>query len=472
MKLSTKTLNQTILWCVFLSFVGGCLVGPDYVPYEMETPGKWSIADKYMADTEPNFLGWWKQFEDPLLISLVQRAIQSNLNLKTAQSRIRQARAALWFSEGGLWPSVDVAGSQNRSRAPTGAKTELYRTGLDATWELDMFGGQRRDIEAARADVQASVEDLRDVWVTLTSEIALNYISLRGYQQEIVILKQNLTTQQKTAELTRTRFSGGFVGALDVANAETQVANTAAQLPLLELSVQQTIHNLSILLGSEPTALVKELDAAAAIPSAPTGIAVGIPSDLLRRRPDIRRAETQIHAATALIGVAEADLFPKFTLSGSLGFQNQHADKLANWNRRIWSVGPSASWNIFDAGRVRSNIESQKAIQEQYLLAYQQTVLIALQEAQDALIALTKEQEHRDALQKAVDSSRKSVRLATQLYTEGETDFLNVLTAQRSLFSSEDALVNSNRTVSTNLVALYKALGGGWEDQYPENSKK
>lgn len=465
-----QRLIQVVGLCFCLLLITGCLVGPDYKPYDMETPGGWSYVQQYLTDTEPNFVGWWKQFEDPMLVSLVERAMKSNLNLKTAQSRIRQARAAQWFSEGGLWPSAETTASATRSRSvnPTVSVQNNYKAGIDASWELDIFGGQRRDIEAARADVQAAVEDLRDVWVTLTSEIALNYISLRGFQQEIIILKQNLAAQEKTADLTRKRFSGGIVGALDVANAETQVANTSAQLPPLELSVQQTIHNLSILLGAQPTALVKELDVAAAIPTAPTGIAVGIPSDLLRRRPDIRRAEAQIHSATALIGVATADLFPKFTLSGSLGFQNQHADKLANWNNRIWSVGPSASWNIFDAGRVRSNIESKKAIQEQFLLAYQQTVLTALQEAQDALIALTKEQEHRDALQKAVDSSRKSVKLATQLYTEGETDFLNVLTAQRSLFSSEDALVNSNRTVSTNLVALYKAMGGGWEDQYPE----
>jgi multidrug efflux system outer membrane protein len=313
------------------------------------------------------------------------------------------------------------------------------------------------------------VEDLRNVWVTLTAEIALNYISLRGFQQEIVILEQNLATQQKTADLTRKRFTGGFVGALDVANAEAQVANTSAQLPLLELSVQQTIHSLSILLGTEPSALTTELNTIADIPSAPARIAAGIPSDLLRRRPDIRSAEAQIHAATALIGVAEADLFPKFAMTGSLGFQSQKADALFNWNKRIWSVGPTAGWNIFDAGRTRANIEAQKAVQEQTLLIYQQTVLTALQETEDALIALTKEKEHRDALQKSVEANRKAVKLAMQLYTEGEADFLNVLTAQRALFSSEDALVNSSRTVSTNLVALYKALGGGWEDQYPEN---
>jgi multidrug efflux system outer membrane protein len=459
---------QTITACFCLLLIAGCLVGPNYKPSGADTPKSWSAAQQYLNDTEPNFVGWWKQFQDPMLASLIQRAMTSNLDLKTAQSRIRQSRASLWFSEGGLWPTVDASASASRSRTSAGVKSNLYHAGLDAGWEMDLFGAQRRDIEAARADVQTAVEDLRDVWVTLTSEIALNYISLRGYQQEIVILKKNLTAQQKTADLTRKRLGAGFVGSLDVANAETQVANTAAQLPLLELSVQQTIHNLGILLGAEPSALLNELNTEAAIPSAPTRINIGIPSELLRRRPDIRKAESQIHSATALIGVAEADLYPKFTLSGSLGFQNQHADKLANWNRRIWSVGPSASWNIFDAGRVRANIESQKAIQEQSLLAYQQTVLTALQEAQDALVALTKEQEHRDVLQKAVESSRKSVNLATQLYTEGETDFLNVLTAQRSLYSSEDALVNSNRTVSTNLVALYKALGGGWEEQYPE----
>jgi len=451
-----------------LSLSCGCMVGPDYVPYEMETPAKWSAVQQYLKDTEPNFVGWWKQFNDPVLVKLVERAMMSNLDLKTAQSRIRQARAALWFSEGGLWPSADATASQSRRRASTGAKTELYSAGLDAAWELDIFGGQRRDIEASQALVQSAEKDLRDLWVTLTAEIALNYISLRGFQQEIVILNQNLATQQKTAELTRKRFTGGFVGALDVANAEVQVANTSAQLPLLELSVQQTIHNLSILLGTNPSALTEELSPVADIPFAPVQIAAGIPSDLLRRRPDIRSVEAQIHAATALIGVAEADLFPRFALTGSIGFQSQKADALFNWNNRVWSAGPSASWNIFDAGRTRAGIEAQKAIQEQTLLAYQQTVLRALQEAEDAMIALAKEQEHRDALQKSVEASRRSVDLATQLYTEGQTDFLNVLTAQRSLYSSEDALVNSNRTVSTNLVALYKALGGGWEDQYPD----
>jgi len=305
--------------------------------------------------------------------------------------------------------------------------------------------------------------------VTLTAEIALNYIGLRGFQEEILILHQNLTTQQKTLELTRTLFQGGLVSGLDVANAESQVATTAAQLAPLEVLVIQTIHSLSILLGAEPSALFEELNTNAVIPTAPTQIALGVPSELLRRRPDIRSSEAQIHAETALIGVAVAGLFPQFALTGSIGFQSQKADALFNWKQRMWSVGPTANWTVFDAGRTRANIESQKAIQEQALLTYQQTVLFALQEAEDALIALTKEQEHRDALQKVVEANRKSVKLSTQLYTEGQTDFLNVLTAQRALFASEEALVSSNSAVSTDLVALYKALGGGWEDQYPDN---
>lgn len=464
-----KIRGQIILLCIILSFAGGCLVGPDYQKPVIETPKTWSDAQRYLAQTEPNFLGWWKQFQDPMLESLIERAMQSNLDLKTAQSRIREARANLWFSEGGLWPSVTAAGSQRRLRGSNGTKSELYTAGLDAAWELDFFGGQRRAIEASEALVRFEEETLRDVWVTLTAEIALNYITLRGFQQEIVILEQNLTAQQKTLELTRTLFQGGLVSGLDVANAESQVATTAAQLAPLELSVRQTIHNLGILLGGQPSALVEELSTASDIPTAPTQIALGVPSDLLRRRPDIRSAEAQIHAATALIGVAEADLFPQFTLGGSLGFENRKADALFVWNKRIWSVGPSANWNIFNAGRTRASIEAQKAGQEQALLGYQQTILFALQEAEDAIIALVKEQEHRVALQKVVEANRKSVRLSTQLYTEGQTDFLNVLTAQRALFASESALVSSNSTISTNLVTVYKTLGGGWEDQYPQN---
>ncbi|MFH1479935.1 MAG: TolC family protein, partial [Pseudomonadota bacterium] len=289
------------------------------------------------------------------------------------------------------------------------------------------------------------------------------YISLRTFQQRISIAKKNLKTQEHSAKLTRERFQGGFVSGLDVANAEAQVATTAAQIPLLEASAHQTIYSLSILMALEPGASARELSPASTIPMAPPSVPVGVPSDLLLRRPDIRRAEAAIHAATARIGVATADLFPRFTLSGSLGLQAGTLSAL-DWVNRFWSLGPSVGWRVFDTGRIRSNIEQQKAVQEQELIAYQQSVLTALQEVENALIASAKEQEHRNALVEAVRANRKAVELAKMLYTEGQTDFLNVLEAQRSLYTSEDAWVQSTRTMSTNLVALYKALGGGWTD--------
>ena len=321
----------------------------------------------------------------------------------------------------------------------------------------------RRNIEAADADIQASIEDQRDVLVTLVAEVALNYIDLRDFQKEIIIAQNNLKSQQHTAGITRKRFQVGLVSALDVANADALVATTSSQIPLLETSAQKAIYSLSVLLGKEPSALVKELSPVTPIPANPPEIPMVLPSELLLRRPDVRRAEAQVHSATARIGAATADLFPKFNLVGSTGFQG---DKTSDWIKRanrVWSVSPSVGWNIFDAGRIRSNIELQKAIQKETLLAYEKTVLTALQDVENALIAYAKEQQRRLALLDAVAANRKAVDLSTRLYIEGLTDFLNVLDAQRSQYSSEQALVISTRSLSTDLVALYKALGGGWE---------
>jgi multidrug efflux system outer membrane protein len=297
----------------------------------------------------------------------------------------------------------------------------------------------------------------------LTAEVARNYVDLRVFQQQIAIARQNLQAQQHSAKLTRQRFEAGFVSGLDVANADAQVATTAAQIPLLEASSRQAIYNLGVLLGREPAALLEELSPVSEIPAVPPSVPVGIPSDLLRRRPDIRQAEAEIHAATARIGVATADLFPKFNLTGAVGFQAGSLGSLFDWISRFWSFGPSISWQVFASGRNLSNIELQKAFEEESLIVYRQTVLAALQEVENVLIASAKEQEHRRELAAAVAANRKAVDLATRLYVEGQTDFLNVLEAQRSLYSSEDALTRSNGTVSTNLIALYKALGGGWQ---------
>ena len=465
-----------------LSLLAGCMVGPNYQRPEVQVPANWAgsrtPATQPVQLSQKDMAHWWAVFEDPTLSSLVERAVQSNLDLKLAGARIRQARAAKKGVQSGLGPSANASASYQRSQSPglrsnglTGAgdgegpTSNQYQVGFDAAWEVDIFGGVRRGVEAAEADLRAAVEAKRDVLVTLTAEVGRNYIDLRGLQQRIAIANSNLQAQKHTAELTRQRFEGGFASGLDVANAQAQVATTASEIPLLEASARQVIYAISVLLGENPAALVEELSPVLEIPAAPPAVPLGVPSELLLRRPDIRRAEVQVHAATARIGAATADLFPKVTISGTIGYQ---ASDLSSWFR-FWGLGPSMTWPAFDSGRIRSNIEQQEALQEQSLLSYQQTVLSALQEVENALVASTKEEEHREALLQAVASNRKAVRLSTQLYTEGQTDFLNVLQAQRSLYASEDALAQSTRTLSTNLVALYKALGGGWEDEGPDS---
>jgi NodT family efflux transporter outer membrane factor (OMF) lipoprotein len=443
------------------------MVGPDYRAPEPNVPAGWvgQTGPQGAEPAEKILLQWWTEFKDPNLTSLIERAMRTNLDLRQAEERVRQARATLGVVGSGFWPTADLTSSyaRNRSGGAVPITSNLFKTGLDAAWELDLFGGTRRNIEAAQADVQASIEDRRDVLVTLASEVALNYVQLRGYQQEITIAQNNLKAQQQSADVVHKRYEGGFVSALDVANADAQVATMLSQIPVLETSAQQAIYNISVLLGQEPASLLEELSPASSIPVTPPEVPTGLPSEMLRRRPDIRRAEAQIHSATALIGVAAADLFPKFNLAGSVSVQ---ADRPGNlrWPQRTWSFGPSADWQIFNAGRVWSNIEVQKALQQQAMLNYQKTVLTAFQDVENALVAYDKEQQRNKSLIDAVTANRKAVELSTELYTEGQTEFLSVLDAQRSLYSSEDALVQSIRNLSTDLISLYKALGGGWDN--------
>jgi multidrug efflux system outer membrane protein len=473
-----------VLLCLAASL--GCAVGPDFKPPDMPVPAGWAGPPPLPAVTpaEKDLANWWTVFDDNMLASLIQQAVESNLDLKFAEARIRQARAVRGIAQSFLGPTVDATGSYQRSEAsvsPTtgtgrnsdntvSVTTNQYFAGFDAAWELDIFGGVRRSIEAADADLQASVEARRDVLVTLTAEVARNYIDLRAFQQRISIARQNLEAQKHSAKLTRQRFEAGLASGLDVANAEAQVATTAAVIPLLEASARQTIYSLGVLLGRPPAALVQELAPALAIPTAPPSAPMGVPSELLRRRPDIRQAEAGVHAATARIGVAEADLYPRFTITGSIGVKASDFGSWLDWSSRLWSIGPGVTWRVFDMGRIRSDIAQQEALQDQSLIAYQKTVLTALQEVEGALISLDKEQEHRNALVDAVAFNQKAVDLSIKLYTEGQTDFLNVLQAQRALFLTQDALAQSTQTISTNLVALYKALGGGWDLREVEQS--
>ncbi len=480
-----KGISLPGLAAIILVTLAGCAVGPDYKRPEAKVPEIWDgqnvvtpAQPSKTAPTPVELVDWWNAFKDASLSSLVEMAVRANLDLRLAEARIRQARAARGVAGAPLWPQVNATALYQRSQgsseaggggaiATAGGLRNLWQAGLDASWEIDIFGGTRRGIEAATADLQAAVEDRRDVLVTLVGDVGNNYITLRGLQQQVEIARKNLKAQQRTTEITRKRFEAGFVGALDVANAKAQVATTEATIPALESLARAAIYSLGVLLGREPAALAKELERAGSIPPTPPEIPVGLPSDLLRRRPDIRRAEAQVHAATARIGVATADLFPKFNLAGSFGFSASDVTRIDRWTSNFWSWGPTVTWPIFAGGRIYWNIKVQNALQEQALLTYEKTVLTALKDVETALVAYAKEQETRRSLTEAVVNNRKAVDLATTLYLAGKSDFLNVLIAQRSLFATEDALAQSTRTVDTNLISLYKALGGGWEPPRP-----
>lgn len=450
----------------------GCEVGPNFHSPPVSMPAGWvgPTSAPTSGPAHADLVHWWTAFNDPTLNSLVERAVAGNLNLLQAQSRIRQARAQRGVSVGQLFPVIGANAQYTHSRTPTGAtkgptgvEKDFYQAGFDATWELDVFGGLRRNVEAATADVQASIEDWRNTMVTLVGDVALNYVQLRGAQQEIVIAKENLQAQLHNVGITRQRYQAGFVGGLDVANAEAQAASTAASIPIFETTARQSIYSLSVLLGRPPGELVAELSPTQKIPFSPPEVPLGLPSELLCRRPDIRQARALAHAATARIGVASADLFPKFFITGNFGFQDSVVRSWFDWRNRFGAIGPSVSWTLFDGGQILCNIEIQRALTEQAVITYEQTILNALQDVENALIAYDQELQRNQALKDAVAANRRAVDFATQLYTNGQTEFLNVLVTQQSLLNSQDALVQSTRNLSTNMVSLYKALGGGWD---------
>ncbi|MDD4889547.1 MAG: efflux transporter outer membrane subunit [Phycisphaerae bacterium] len=454
----------------------GCAVGPNFRPPRPAVPQAWvgagrlSTSQPSVATSQPASLArWWDTLGDPKLTALVEEAIQSNLDVQLATARIRQARGQRGIAVGGLLPSANASAAYSRQH-PAGALAidqNLYQTGLDAAWEIDVFGGLRRGVESAAAEIIAAVEALRDVQVTLVAEVALTYVQLRGLQEQIRIARDNVQGQRRTAEITRQRRKAGFVSDLDVANADAQVATTESQIPVLDAAARQTIYTLSVLLAKSPGDLVDSLSPGGPLPAAPADVPVGLPSDLLRRRPDIRQAEAQLHSATAQIGVATADLFPKFSLTGSIDWRAAQSQDLFKSISRSWSFGPSMTWAIFQGGAVVSNIKVQEALRDQAMINYRKIVLTALQDTENALIAFAREQEHRRILADAVTFNRRAEKLSMDLYQQGQTDFINVLNAQRSRYAAEDALIQSERSVTTDLIALYKALGGGWEPATP-----
>jgi multidrug efflux system outer membrane protein len=480
--------------CAFVALIlAGCTVGPDYKKPEMKVPGQFSeLSSATRPTTEPSaaattqpapqdFQQWWITFNDPELNSLINRAVMGNPSLIAAEARVRQARASRGIAASAYWPDVNATGSYTHSRqssnlpgvAPLengsgsfpGQESDLYQVGFDATWEIDIFGGTRRNVESADASVQAAVEDKRDVLISLLAEVASNYVQLRGNQKQLNVANHNLYSQQQTLTLTRHRAEGGLASYLDVAQQEAQVAVTTSQIPTLETNIRQNIHHLGILLGEDPGALSAELGPDGPIPVGPPAIPPGLPGDLLLRRPDVRRAERQLAAQTAQIGVATADLYPKFSITGALGDEASEFRQLFDYSSRYYSIVPGVTWDIFDAGKVKSNIEVQNALQAQALEAYVQTVLQSLQDVDDSLVAFNREQARLESLRQAVTADQRALRISTDLFQKGSTDFLSVLDAQRTLFAAQTEVAASEQQVSLNLVSLYKALGGGWSPE-------
>ncbi|MCX6868095.1 MAG: efflux transporter outer membrane subunit [Verrucomicrobia bacterium] len=407
-------------------FISGCAVGPDFQRPDSGLPATWSFSKRKAAPAanSADLVRWWRRFHDAELNSLVEQAVDSNLDVQQAAARLRQVRAQRQAAASSFWPSLDS--------------------------------------ESADARLAAAAAALDGTRLSMAAEVALTYCQLRSIQDQNAVARRNLITQQRSAEITHERRDAGFASDLDVANADALVANTKAQIPRLETAARQSANAIVVLLGRPPGQVPAMLSEVRPVPTTSSAIPTGIPSDLLRRRPDIRSAEANAHAATARIGVAVADLFPKFSLNGSL---NQQSAKLSDWlspSARVTSYGPSFNWALFQGGALQANIRMQQALRDEAVLAYRKTVLVALQEVEDAMIASSNERKRRAALTEAVSANRIAVELSVKLYTAGQTDFINVLNAQRSLLQSESEFTLSNLALATDLIALYKALGGGW----------
>jgi outer membrane protein, multidrug efflux system len=461
------------------NLLSGCAVGPDYRTPVVPIPQKWSGTEASSKSAQPD--KWWQTFNDKELNQLITEAIAANLDLKLALERVKDARSQRSATIAAGLPSIDAKNTVSRrfNNSSGGQQTgggagggfgiggqhiNIFQLGFDAQWELDFFGGVRRAVEAADATIDSEVENSRDVLVTLLGDVARNYIELRSNQQQVEIAQKNLAAQRDTQGLTEIRQQSGLASMLDVAQAQAQADTTEAQLPNYEALVKQSIHGLSVLLGRQPAALSARLERPATIPAVTLAVIPDLPSELLKRRPDIRYAERQMAYANASIGVATAELYPKVNLAAFLGLQNTTITDFTPLGKS-WSASSTITMPIFNWGKLNANIKSKKAQFEQSFLTYQSTVLAAFQEVEDAIVSYSKEQQRYKSLAQAVAANQLAVELATERYQKGLTGFIDVLQTQQALYQSESLLVASDAKVSSNLVALYKALGGGWQTE-------
>lgn len=450
--------------------LGGCAaVGPDYSEPQLAVPAGWSAGTGTDAMDAVLLARWWHGFGDPVLDRLVADALAANLDLAQARARLREARARRGVAGAALAPSVDASLSGSRSRSSgqsgSGSTRELYSAGFDASWELDVFGGVRRSVEAAQADLEASVESLSDTRVSLAAEVALNYIDLRTAEQRLAIAEESIAYRGENHQIIRWRQQAGLVSELDLAQATTDLESTRAVLPPLRTAVTEAKNRLAVLLGRNPGELESLVHADRPIPLAAAEIVAAIPADTLRQRPDVRVAERRLAAQTARLGEAEAARYPSFRLSGSLGLEALELDALADRDANTHSLFGGITAPVFNAGRIAANIEIQDALVEQARLAYRAAVLAALEEVENALTAVANTDARRAKLAEAAAAARTTLAIAEYRYASGLADFLSVLDAQRTQLSLDEQLAGSTGELARAQVRLYKALGGGWSTE-------
>lgn len=483
--------------------LGGCTMGPDFKRPDWAAPESWFSGPKEAVKpphsvtvAEPVTAEWWTVFGDPELTGLEKRVAAENLDVKTAGIRLAESRAQLGVARASQLPSLNGNASYVRQQASnngifitipsaagangaigntTGgiqskglAPFDIWQGGIDASWEVDFWGRVRRSIESATASADAATEAQRTVLLSSLAEVARDYIQLRGVQTQLQIARDNVKTARQSLNLTKQRAAGGVTTDLDVANASAQLRTTLSQIPGLEQQEAQLINALSLMLGQQPNALRAELQIAKPVPPVPPRVPVGLPSELARRRPDIRLAEAQLHAATADIGVAQANFYPSLKLTGSFGLQSLQLNHAFDLNSNQYAVGPGLTVPLFEGGQLRATLHLREALQQEAAVNFQKTVLQAWHDVDNALTAYQAEQARRDELIQAVADNRRALSLAQDRYQQGVTDFLTVLVAQSSLLAAQLQLADSTTAVSSDLVGLYKALGGGWETDMPE----
>ncbi|OAJ57901.1 secretion protein [Paraburkholderia ginsengiterrae] len=505
--LSFRAIVLEILACLVIA---GCTVGPNFERPTTSPPAQ--VFDRTQsaqasskpveADFSPQ---WWTLFNDPTLNALEQQLADANLDVAAASARLRQSRAEQRVAGAAEMPTLDGAASYDRERGspngilsllgvtPTGTQSQsasgntplgvaplpgskgspaynLYQMGFDASWELDIWGRNRRGIEAASALADASFEDRNAVLLSARAELARDYIELRDTQSLLSIARQNLEIARDTAKLTQVRVRDGVTTDLDIANASAQVESIESLIPTLESRSETTINAIGVLLAREPGALKQTLGEPHDVPELPEQVPIGFPSELVQRRPDIRKAEADLHAATASIGMAKADFYPRISLNGSAGFQSLQLSSLANWASGQFVVGPSITMPIFEGGRLKGTLQLREAQQQEAALVYKRTVLEAWREVDDSLVVYDAEQRRRDRLTAVVALNQRALSVAQQRYKAGALDYLDVLNVQKQLLEAQSNLEQSKGTADANLITLCKALGGGWESTYGNSS--